>query len=359
MFNAERQGTIISTGCSGGLGSGFVKALLKTPYASIYHSVYTYDPSRPGTLPETLAAAPSHSHELIPLDLSLQSNIRSFAASINKRVAAGELPQVRALVLISGGIFNGDPNNGHHGQEFTADGLEKTFAVNYLSNFLLVLLLLPSMGPGARIIFICSTSHNTAFKSSQGIYLPERRKDLFRNLEDLVKGRDEITPGEEWISAMRRYGTSKLLMCMFIYELQRRLAAETRGKDSKNTLSTISSVAYDPGWVGGTALYSPLPWWLRICLVYIIVPFQIVMCYLFPNGMYRTGEKVGRDIVFACFDGKTLRLGMEPRALYLDGTVVGASSEESYDEGKWKRLWQESLRVVKIREGDTVLRNWR
>jgi len=131
------EGTIISTGCSGGLGTGFVNALLKTHYASTYHSVYTYDPSRPVTLPETLATAPLHSHELIPLDLSLQSNIRSFAASINQRVAAGKLPPIHALVLISGGIFNSDPNNGHHGQEFTADGLEKTFAINYLSNFLL------------------------------------------------------------------------------------------------------------------------------------------------------------------------------------------------------------------------------
>ncbi len=79
--------------------------------------------------------------------------------------------------------------------------------------------------------------------------------------------------------------------------------------------------------------------------------------WLRPNGVVRTPAKTGRDTLFVCFDEETL--GEHPKAVYVDGTRVGDPSPESHDEGKQKRLWEGSLRVARIKEGDTVLRNWK
>jgi NAD(P)-dependent dehydrogenase (short-subunit alcohol dehydrogenase family) len=212
---AATKGTFISTGAGGGIGAGFLSSFLSAPSALLYHSIYTFDPFFPGSLRHNLLRAPLHSHELVPLDLSSLADVRKFAASINERVKSGYIPPIRALVLIGGGIFNA--KNQRNGVDFTSDGFEKSFQINYLANFLLVLLLLQSMDKtSARIIFISSISHNPAFPSTKGIYLPERRTNMLRKVEELAKGTDEIKVGEEWIAAMRRYGTSKLLMNMFM-----------------------------------------------------------------------------------------------------------------------------------------------
>jgi hypothetical protein len=54
------------------------------------------------------------------------------------------------------------------------------------------------------------------------------------------------------------------------------------------------------------------------------------------------------------FDEKTL--GEHPKALYVDGTRISDTSPESRDKEKQKRLWEGSLQIAGVRDGDTVLR---
>lgn len=69
------------------------------------------------------------------------------------RVSSGELPPIRVLVLAAG--FQDFGN-----QSWTKDGLDTTFAANYLGHWLLTLLLLKSMDrSNGRIIIIGSQSH--------------------------------------------------------------------------------------------------------------------------------------------------------------------------------------------------------
>jgi hypothetical protein len=42
----------------------------------------------------------------------------------------------------------------------------------------------------------------------------------------------------------------------------------------------------------------------------------------------------------------------------MNGSLKSESSVESRDEVKQKLLWVESLKMAKIRKGDTVLENW-
>jgi hypothetical protein len=134
------------------------------------------------------------------------------------------------------------------------------------------------------------------------------------------------------------------------YELQRRLSSDP-------ALSKISIMGMDPGAVGGTDLYKPMPWLMRTILSYVIVPFQWVLVYFFLNGQLRTASKVGKDLMFASFDEK--KMGKYPGAVYIDGTRVSMTSPESKDEVKQRALWDGSLRLAKIKEGDTSLKNWK
>jgi NAD(P)-dependent dehydrogenase (short-subunit alcohol dehydrogenase family) len=72
---------------------------------------------------------------------------------INRKVSAGEIPPIRALIL----------NAGHQEmdeQRFTEEGLATVFVANYLGHWLLVLLLLRSMDrERGRIVVLGSRAH--------------------------------------------------------------------------------------------------------------------------------------------------------------------------------------------------------
>jgi NAD(P)-dependent dehydrogenase (short-subunit alcohol dehydrogenase family) len=213
------KGTIILTGAAGGIASGLITEHLKTTLTTQYHNIYIDHPSTVGRLSSFLSIhAPStQQYEIIPLDLSSQSAIRTFTSSINSRISSSSLPPIRGLLLIAGGIFNSKSTK--DGVDFTAEGLEKTFAINYLANFLLVLLLLQSMDKEAgRIIFMSSTTHDPSFFSNRNGYCRgEEWRLLWRDVEAMAKGATErVKGGDEFGASMRRYGTSKFLMCLFM-----------------------------------------------------------------------------------------------------------------------------------------------
>jgi hypothetical protein len=108
----------------------------------------------------------------------------------------------------------------------------------------------------------------------------------------------------------------------------------------------------DPAIVGGTGMARDAPLRTRVFLR-LMSYIQVIAVLLWPNGLRRTPAKVGRDTIYACFDAQTL--GEHPNALYLDGTRVGRSGEETYDEEKWGRLWESGLKSVGLGEEDAGL----
>lgn len=99
------QGTILVTGANGGLGAAIVDDIIKKPnLASNYAGVYTVRKAATATrLQKTLSYAPaSHKHDTVDLDLSSLASVRTVAVEINRRVSAGELPPIRALILNAG-----------------------------------------------------------------------------------------------------------------------------------------------------------------------------------------------------------------------------------------------------------------
>lgn len=206
------KGTLLVTGANGGLATGLISQFIKSPHASQYKGYYTVrDPSTASTL-QSVVATPSqeahpHDYEIATLDLSTLSSTRAGAEAINKRVSEGTLAPIRALVL-NAGIQDAKLN-------FTSDGMERVFAVNYLHQFLLVLLLLGSMDKErGRIVVISSSAIFPDWWANSMNYKTEEQKILFTNVDALAKGTRAID--KDFESAQRRYAMSKVLMIMFM-----------------------------------------------------------------------------------------------------------------------------------------------
>jgi len=122
------------------------------------------------------------------VDLANQASIRSFAEEFRRT-------HVRLDALVNNaGVFR------RH-RHVTLDGLEETFAVNYLGGFLLTYLLLDLLKASApsRVVNVSSSAH-------------EGGRIDFDDLQ-----------GEGRYSGFRAYGQSKLAQVLFTYELARRL----------------------------------------------------------------------------------------------------------------------------------------
>lgn len=151
------KGSIVITGANGGLGSSTVDQILhQSQLAKDYYGIYTVRKVETADAVKKVlkrAASAQHGHELLALDLASLASTRQAAESINKRVARGELPPIRALIL----------NAGYQelsSQTFTNDGFDMSFQANFLSHFLLTLLLLQSMDKeNGRIVVVGSWTH--------------------------------------------------------------------------------------------------------------------------------------------------------------------------------------------------------
>lgn len=246
--------TLLVTGAAGGIGSGFVSEFLKTRHASTHQAIYVVHPSAPGSLAQLLEshAPPSHIYEIISLDLASLTVVREFAAGVKKRVEAGELPPIRNLFLIAGGIFTSQGTE--DGIDYSADGFEKMFAVNYLANFLLVLLLLGSIDKEAgRIVFMSSSTHWPENKSNASHVKKEEHKIVWKDVDIMANGKQEVvgnSKGERFEAAMRRYGGTKTLLNLFMWvSLPSFLSCSILGKLDLKKCSPQAGTSYRIVWI--------------------------------------------------------------------------------------------------------------
>ena len=205
------EGSLVITGCNGGLGRSLVSEFLKSPEASSYKGQFAVrNPSSATALQKEFAVSlKAEDHEIITADLSTLGSVRWTARTINDRVTSGKIPPIRALVLNAAVQHT-------KGQTFTNDGLESSFAVNYLANFLLVLLLLPNMDKEkGRIIIVSSWTHDPSHPLN-GFIKDEKHKTILNDPKDLAKPKEDDIKGDEYNAGMRRYGMSKTLMILWM-----------------------------------------------------------------------------------------------------------------------------------------------
>lgn len=154
--------------------------------------------------------------ELVLCDLALQYDVRKAAAYINENFDkldllinnAGTVPKRRTL---------------------TPDHIEKTFAVNHLSHFLLTNLLMDLLkaAPGARVINVSSEMH--------------RRGARLFDPDDLQL--------EKNFSPLNAYGVTKLYNILFTRELARRTKNDDLTTYSLHPGTVHTRIASDSKWI--------------------------------------------------------------------------------------------------------------
>ncbi len=185
MTESLEDRTLLITGASSGIGRATAEGLASTGARLLLQG------RTPERCAETMASveklAPGRA-ELLQADLSSLDGIRRFAADVASRTDHLDVLINNAGVTI--------PR-----RELTADGFERTIAVNHHAYFLATGLLLPLMGEvrPSRIVNVASEAHRFG------------RIDL----SDL--------DNERKYSTMRVYGQSKTANLLFNVELARRL----------------------------------------------------------------------------------------------------------------------------------------
>jgi NAD(P)-dependent dehydrogenase (short-subunit alcohol dehydrogenase family) len=226
------------------------------------------------------AATCNQAVDVFAADMSAQAAVRRLAAQV-----LDSYPRLDVLVNNVGGFW------AH--RHITADGLERTFALNHLAPFLLTSLLLDRLTASApaRIVTISSGAH------AQGQL----------DFDDLQ--------GERAYSGQHAYNQSKLANVMFTYELARRLAG-----------TGVTATAAHPGVVatsfGADDQAAHLATMIRLARPFMKTPAQGALT----------------PIYLACspeVEGVT--------GQYFANRKPKTSSKASYDTAAAARLWHASV----------------
>jgi NAD(P)-dependent dehydrogenase (short-subunit alcohol dehydrogenase family) len=253
-------------------------------------------------------ARPAASLSYAPLDLFSLASVRR----LPQELEALRIPAINGLILNAGGI-----NMKAKSLEFSEDGFERTFQLNFLGHFLLANLMIEQMLEPARIIFVSSDLHDPA-ATKMGKFTPPRNGPL----GDLAHGVGTAAK----LSPMARYATAKMYAMMTAYELDRKL------RDSRRQI-TVNS--WSPGVVPTTAAGRDMNPIMK----------AIMTSRRFINFMgshlsteEEAGEGLGRLLVDDRFFGVSGK--------YFDGFKEIPSSVESRDPQKARSVWEQSLRLA-------------
>src|SRR6266508_4657727 len=204
--------TVLVTGGNGGIGRATALGLATM---GAHLAITGRDRGRAEGAAREIRAAGGGQVDVLVADLSSQSEVRRLADEVLQ-----SLSRIDVLVNNVGGYWDT--------RHVTADGLERTFALNHLAPFLLTNLLLDRLQQSAPVRVVTVSSNAQAMG----------RIDF----DDLQ--------GERSYSGARAYNQSKLANVLFTYELARRLPATSVTANALHPGVTRTSFgAEDPGGV--------------------------------------------------------------------------------------------------------------
>ena len=272
--------TVLVTGASGGIGRATALGLATM---GAHVAITGRDRAHADEAAREIGAAGGRQVDIFVADLSSQSEVRHLADEVLVR-----LSRIDVLINNVGGCWNT--------RHVTADGLERTFALNHLAPFLLTNLLLERLKQStpARVVTVASHAH------AMGRI----------NFDDLQ--------GERSYSGARAYNQSKLANVLFTYELARRLQA-----------TSITANALHPGVVR-TSFGAEDPAGFQRLVMPLVRPFLKT-----PAQGAATSIHLAAAPELERVTGRFFTNGQPKR-----------SSERSYDEADATRLWHVSADLV-------------
>jgi NAD(P)-dependent dehydrogenase (short-subunit alcohol dehydrogenase family) len=280
--------TVLITGATGGIGFATAQALASKGFEVILHARSKEKAEEAAD--QLRSTFPNSTIRTVAADLGQLDQVRKMATEV-----LASTPRLDVLVN-NAGVWNSK-------QELTAEGIEKTFAINHLAYFLLSHLLLPALakaGANARIICVASDSH----KQIKGMYF------------------DNINLDENY-HGLRAYAQSKLANVLFCYEYERR-----RPDSGFPSIYSVQPglVQTDIGLKGNTWLHS-LAWRVRRQM----------------SG-HKTPAQGASTSIFLASDPEV----QEQSGLYWDNSEPKKSYSSSYDRDEARILWEMSCEMVGI-----------
>ena len=242
---------------------------------------------------EIIKQTGNNSVDLLICDLSSMDSIRRFAKEFKNKY-----DRLDVLINNAGALFNK--------REVTAEGFERTLAVNYLGPFLLTHELLDLLKKSApsRIINV-----------SSGL-----AKNGRVDLDDLQSEKNYV--GTKAYSSMRApvYSNTKLMLMMFTYELARRV----KGSGATANVLMPGFVATNLGKNSGSLSSS--------IMFKMVRPMQISAKKGAETSIYLASSDEVKDVSGKCFAKKKKVL----------------TCLESYDEDVQKRLWNKTESMLAL-----------
>lgn len=223
--------------------------------------------------------------DLLLADLSSQQSIRQLVENFQQRYT-----QLHVLIN-NAGVFM-------MSRKVTVDGLEMTFAVNYLAPYLLTNLLLDTLknSAPARIVHVSSESHQSGY---------------FK-IDDLQ--------AKKWYMSWNAYAQSKLALVMFTYELARRLQG-----------TGVTANCLHPGFVAthiGQSRTGPV--------------VRAIIKLIFSRGI--SPEEGAKTSIYLAsspdVEGVTGK--------YFAKSIPIRSAPITYDESLQRQLWEQSAKLVNL-----------
>ena len=268
--------TVVATGATSGIGEVAVLALARKGARIVF---VARDARRAeATLARLEAAAPRLGHAVHLADLSSMAETRRVGLLIAKSE-----PRIDVLINNAGAMFTD--------RQVTAEGLEKTFALNHMAYFLMTVALDERLAatPSARVVSTASRAHM-------------RQRLDFSDLQ-----------GEKDYRGWRAYGRSKLANILFTREAARRL--ERVG---------VTANCFHPGFVASRFGSESGGW------VSQLIPFAR------PFGL--TPEAGADTLIYLASAPEVANV---TGAYFVKRKAVEPSAE-ARDDGAAKRLWEAS-----------------
>ncbi|GCE28646.1 short-chain dehydrogenase [Dictyobacter alpinus] len=276
MANTNMQGKVcLVTGANSGIGK--VTALELAKLGATVIMVSRNRAKGEAVQAEIKRLSGNENVDLLTADMSSIASVRQLAQEVQAKY-----PQLHVLLNNAGGMNNK--------RQVSVDGIEQTWASNYIGPFLLTNLLLDLLKASApaRIINVSSTAHKMGKI----------------NFDDLQ--------AEKNYRAFPVYSNSKLALTLFTYELARRL---------EGTGVTVNNL--HPGVIGsnffGTGLLGRLS--------------KLVM--LTPEQGAQTSIYLATAPEVATVSGK-----------YFEKSKISTSSKTSQDQQLGQRLWQVTEELI-------------
>jgi NAD(P)-dependent dehydrogenase (short-subunit alcohol dehydrogenase family) len=293
--------TVVMTGATGGLGGVAAVAILRR--APEVHLVILVRGGADAAAELMRRRSGNANVSGVVADLSSLASVRAAAAGIRGRLDSHELAPLAGLLGNAGlQLVNAATES--------VDGIELTFAVNVLANYVLIDELGDRLPAGGRVVVTTSDTHFGDFAHNLGLVPGPRWQD------PSILAAASSSPAANTAHAGRTaYATSKLAVIYLVHALARH----------RPDLEVFS---FNPGLVPGTGLARDAGPIARFAFRFIVPALAVT-----PWARRRTVS--GGHLADAMLVPRS-----DASGAYLNGPRVEPSSPESYDPNREEALWE-------------------